>query len=192
LNQAPLDAAYRQAGATEILADVRQGTRRDAVLFSVGATRRTTCAAPTTRRAVLTLLNDEEWSKWSDREIARRCNVHHDLVGRLRPAVTGGNASEPRTFTTKHALSPRWTPARSERARPPTASMQECSPGSVTFARSRADSASWCRDDRERQNKPRWQMARQALNQAGASRASEYRARQLFQEVLIAEDWLDV
>jgi hypothetical protein len=102
LNQAPLDAAYRQAGATEILADVRQGTRRDAVLFSVGATRRTACAAPTTRRAVLTLLNDEEWSKWSDREIARRCNVHHDLVGRLRPAVTGGNASEPRTFTTKH------------------------------------------------------------------------------------------
>jgi hypothetical protein len=30
-------------------------------------------------------------------------------------------------------------------------------------------------------------MARQALNQAGASRASEYRARQLFQEALIAE-----
>jgi hypothetical protein len=39
----------------------------------------------------------------------------------------------------------------------------------------------------ERQNKPRWQMARQALNQAGASRA-----RQLFQEALIAEDWLEV
>jgi hypothetical protein len=44
----------------------------------------------------------------------------------------------------------------------------------------------------ERQNMPRWQMARQALNQAGASRAGEYRARQLFQEALISEDWLDV
>ncbi|HZF40417.1 MAG TPA: helix-turn-helix domain-containing protein [Blastocatellia bacterium] len=36
------------------------------------------------RRAVLTLLNDAEWSRWSDREIARRCGVSPDTVGRLR------------------------------------------------------------------------------------------------------------
>lgn len=94
--------AYRQLGRAEIPADVRQGTRRDAVLFSVGANethglRRTN---EDKRRAVLTLLNDGEWAKWSDREIARRCAVHHELVGRLRP-VTGGNASE-RTYITKH------------------------------------------------------------------------------------------
>lgn len=53
--------------------------------------------------AVLTLLNNVEWSKWSDREIARRCAVHHELVGRLRP-VTGASASDnqQRTYTTKH------------------------------------------------------------------------------------------
>jgi hypothetical protein len=49
---------------------------------------------------------DAEWSHWSDREIAKHAKVHHEMVGRLRPrpveAVTGGNASEARTFTTKH------------------------------------------------------------------------------------------
>jgi hypothetical protein len=32
------------------------------------------------RRAVMALLKDEEWSGWSDREIARRCRVGHVLV----------------------------------------------------------------------------------------------------------------
>lgn len=31
------------------------------------------------------LLNDLEWSQWSDREIARRCGVAHPFVGKLRP-----------------------------------------------------------------------------------------------------------
>jgi hypothetical protein len=59
------------------------------------------------RRAVMKLLDDAEWSHWSDREIAKHAKVHHDLVGRLRPTQdTGGNASmetgaesETRTFT---------------------------------------------------------------------------------------------
>ena len=77
----------------EIEADVRQGTRRDAVLFSVGANaahglRRTN---EDKRRAVLTLLNDPEWSKWSDREVARRCQVNHEMVGKLRSPLSGGN-----------------------------------------------------------------------------------------------------
>lgn len=95
--------AYARAKIDQVAADVRQGTQRDAILFSVSANavhglRRTN---DDKRRAVLTLLNDKEWSKWSDREIARRCAVHHDLVGKLRPAVTGVSASE-RTYTTKH------------------------------------------------------------------------------------------
>lgn len=82
--------AYQQIGRTNVAADVRQGTRRDAILHSVGANeahglRRT---RDDKRRAVLTLLDDAEWSKWSDREIARRCAVGADLVGRLRPADT--------------------------------------------------------------------------------------------------------
>ncbi|GLK71277.1 hypothetical protein GCM10017643_13920 [Ancylobacter dichloromethanicus] len=38
------------------------------------------------RRAVLRLLDDAEWAAWSDREIARRCGVGADMVGKLRPA----------------------------------------------------------------------------------------------------------
>jgi site-specific DNA-methyltransferase (adenine-specific) len=75
---------------SQIEADVRQGSRRDAVLFSVGANashglRRTN---EDKRRAVMTLLKDADWSKGSDREIARRCGVGADMVGRLRPADT--------------------------------------------------------------------------------------------------------
>ena len=94
--------AYLFAGRDTIPADVRQGTRRDAILYSVGANeahglRRTN---DDKRRAVLTLLNDAEWAKWSDREIARRCNVSDKTVASLRP-VTADFRSE-RTYTTKH------------------------------------------------------------------------------------------
>ena len=94
--------AYLFAGRDTIPADVRQGTRRDAILYSVGANeahglRRTN---DDKRRAVLTLLNDAEWAMWSDREIARRCNVSDKTVASLRP-VTADFRSE-RTYTTKH------------------------------------------------------------------------------------------
>lgn len=67
--------------------DVRRGTQRDAILYSVGANaehglRRTN---DDKRRAVLRLLNDPEWLIWSDREIARHCRVDHKTVATLRP-----------------------------------------------------------------------------------------------------------
>lgn len=92
--------AHVKLGLAEIDADVRQGTRRDAILYSVGANeshglRRTN---EDKRRAVLTLLNDAEWAKWSDREIAKVCAVSHVFVGRLRPVDTGNVTSMRRTF----------------------------------------------------------------------------------------------
>jgi phage N-6-adenine-methyltransferase len=95
----------------EIPADIRAGTRRDAVLHAAQANanhglRRSQADK---RRAVETLLRDDEWSQWSDREIARRCNVSADLVGVVRkelaPPVTVNSDSETtstRTFVTKH------------------------------------------------------------------------------------------
>ncbi len=82
------------ANVAEIDADIRQGTRRDAVLYSVGANsnhglRRTN---DDKRRAITTLLSDKEWGGWSDREIARRCGVHHDTVGRVRAEVGRSSA----------------------------------------------------------------------------------------------------
>lgn len=41
------------------------------------------------RRAVMTLLRDEEWGGWSDREIARRCGVGHQMVSPLRASLSG-------------------------------------------------------------------------------------------------------
>lgn len=92
-------AAWRQIGRTEIPTEIRQGDRRRAILHSVAANsahglRRTN---EDKRRAVLTLLEDEEWGLWSDREIARRCAVSPSFVGGLRGAsVHGGQIAEPR------------------------------------------------------------------------------------------------
>lgn len=81
--------AYSRAGAYEISADIRQGTQRDAILHSVGANaehglRRTN---DDKRRAVMVLLNDPEWSAWSDREIARACGVGNQMVSHLRSSI---------------------------------------------------------------------------------------------------------
>jgi hypothetical protein len=83
-------AAAEAAGRTEIAADVRQGTHRDAVLISVGANaehglRRTNADK---RRAVTTLLSDPEWSRWSDREIARKAGVGHVFVNSMRKELS--------------------------------------------------------------------------------------------------------
>jgi len=91
-----------------IYADVRTGTKRDAILYSVSANdahglRRSN---EDKRKAVLTLLNDGEWARWSDSEIARRCAVHHSFVGDMRKKSLAVNASEAtevaRTFNNKH------------------------------------------------------------------------------------------
>lgn len=83
-------AAWKKSGnallGMRLPAEVRSGTRRDAILCAAGANanhglRRTNADK---RRAVEVLLRDEEWGKWSDREIARQCNVSADLVGAMR------------------------------------------------------------------------------------------------------------
>ena len=71
---------------TEIAVDMRSGTRREAVLYASGANkahglRRTN---EDKRLSVTTLLRDDEWSQWSDREIGRQCGVDHKTVGNLR------------------------------------------------------------------------------------------------------------
>ena len=61
------------------------------------------------RRAVMALLNDAEWVKWSDREISRRCSVSDRFVNGLRGALTANIRSDnptptptERTYTDKH------------------------------------------------------------------------------------------
>jgi hypothetical protein len=80
-----LEAAL-SLGWTEIASEVRPGTRRDAVLYSVSANathglRRTNADK---RQAVLTLLEDQEWSQWSNRKIAKQCGVAESFVRKLK------------------------------------------------------------------------------------------------------------
>lgn len=96
--------AAKRAGREDINADVHQGTRRDAVLFSVGVNsehglRRTN---EDKQRAVWTLLCDSEWGQWSDREIARRCRVTHPTVANLRRKKSLVNVTSEKTYTTRH------------------------------------------------------------------------------------------
>jgi len=96
--------AANTAGVTGLSAMVHKGTRRDAVLYSVGANashglRRTNADK---RLSVTLLLQDEEWAQWSDREIARRCAVGHHLVASVRSSLGESPSEKPRTYTTKH------------------------------------------------------------------------------------------
>lgn len=82
-------------GLAEIAADVRQGTQRDAVLFSCGANathgmRRTN---EDKQRAVTRLLTDEEWSRWSDRKIAEHCAVSDYMVREWREKLYPSSSS---------------------------------------------------------------------------------------------------
>lgn len=81
--------AARGIGKTEIRCEIHEGSLRDAVLYSVGVNhahglQRTDADR---RRAIMLLLEDEEWGQWSDREIARRCKVHHTTVARVKADI---------------------------------------------------------------------------------------------------------
>lgn len=83
-------AAAKQAQFTEILAKVNQGNQRDAILFSTGANaehglRRTNSDK---RRAVIRLLRDPEWSKWSHEEIARQAVVSPAFIRKIINQIT--------------------------------------------------------------------------------------------------------
>lgn len=98
--------AAKNAGWPDIGADIHEGTKRDAVLFSVGAnqTHGQRRSNADKRKAALTLLADAEWFGWTNVEIGRRCGVSEALVRELRPQSPHFvlNDVTPRSYTTKH------------------------------------------------------------------------------------------
>lgn len=111
-------------GLLEMDADVVQGTRRDAILYSVGANaehglRRT---AADKRKAVQTLLVDEEWSQWSNNLIAKHCAVSHTLVNEVRRTLEAassvkGNTGNGSEGGKRRFLTPRGKTAEMDTAR---------------------------------------------------------------------------
>lgn len=80
-----------------VLTDVRSGSRRDAILHAAGANanhglRRTNADK---RRAVETLLRDQEWARWSDGEIAKRCQVSDRFVAAIRKELSPNGSEIP-------------------------------------------------------------------------------------------------
>jgi hypothetical protein len=83
---------HKSAGFAEIDVDIKKGTRRDAILYSVSANdkhglRRSNLDK---RKAVLVLLEDFEWSEWTDVKIAEQCGVSSMFVGKQRKEMNGG------------------------------------------------------------------------------------------------------
>jgi uncharacterized ParB-like nuclease family protein len=98
--------AARQLGVETILAEVEQGTSRDATLAACAANathglRRTN---EDKRRAITAMLQDPEWAKWSDRAIAKACAVDHKSVAKVRRELTAPKRGEIPTPTEKHGL----------------------------------------------------------------------------------------
>ncbi len=77
--------AYQRDGREFIDANLKGGTLRDAVKFSLGANsthglKRTTSDK---RKSVTTALDDLEWGQLAAREIARMCDVSHTFVNQI-------------------------------------------------------------------------------------------------------------
>lgn len=86
--------AAKNAKLETIAAEVHDGGPRDAILYSAGANIRHGLRRSNDdkRRAVLMLLEDSEWSRWSNREIARRTGVSDPTVAKYREELSAKNS----------------------------------------------------------------------------------------------------
>ena len=98
--------ASSSIGALSMECEVHQGTQRDAILYSLKVNdshglRRSNADK---KKAALTLLNDAEWSQWSNREIAKKCGVSSTFIDHIRASLQTVCSEKPteRTYTTKH------------------------------------------------------------------------------------------
>jgi hypothetical protein len=86
-----VDAAYK-LGLDAIEAEVKQGTHRDAIYYSLGANadhglRRT---AEDKRRAVMRMLEDKDWKCWPQGDIAKACRVSRQFVNEVAGSLDSG------------------------------------------------------------------------------------------------------
>ena len=120
--------AARRAGRTALLCNVRQGTLRDAILFSRGANAKHGLqrSAADARFAIKSMLLDKEWQEWTDHTIADYCVVDPKTVGAVRhalelsgeiPHITTRRARRGGTVLTIDTTG--ISQANSERAQPP-------------------------------------------------------------------------
>lgn len=117
--------AHKQAGKASIQAEVRDGTVREAILYSLGANsshglRRTNADK---RKVVAAMLADDEWSGWSDRKIADLCGVSQPFVSGMRkPAEVITVITTPAKKSAEKAVTVTTPTAKTEVLKSPAAS----------------------------------------------------------------------
>lgn len=92
--------AARKAGAfSGVKADIENGTHRDALLYSLGAnaTHGLARSNDDKRRAVTVMLEDPEWTKWSDSAIAEKLSVSQPFIGKIRKELITQNVISEQT-----------------------------------------------------------------------------------------------
>jgi hypothetical protein len=107
--------AHRKAEKRVIAAEIRNGTVREAKLFSFGANgnhglRRTNADK---HRVAKAMLEDAEWSRWSDNKIAQQCGVSQPFISSIRSSLITVISDKPeRTYTNKQGKPARMKTAR--------------------------------------------------------------------------------
>lgn len=94
--------ATKSNALTTIEAEVKQGTLRDAMLFAWSANNRHgKPPKPEDIRAIIRkMFEDEEWSKWSNVQIAKQLEVSVSTVQRLRVAYQEEHKEQKKTTVT--------------------------------------------------------------------------------------------
>lgn len=102
------DGFYRHRAAelaelVDFQCDIREGTQRDAILFScsVNTAHGKQRTLGDRRKAIETMLLDPEWAKWSNRAIANHCKVNEITVRRAREALSATLPQMPAADTRK-------------------------------------------------------------------------------------------
>jgi uncharacterized ParB-like nuclease family protein len=120
--------AHVKQEAEVIGAIVKEGTRRDAILLSVGANADNKPQLARTnadkRHAVMMLLEDKEWRQWSSRQISQVCRVSDKTVEKIRKNLTAEFRSEndysskTRTYINKQGQVAKMTIKKRDRLEP--------------------------------------------------------------------------
>lgn len=78
--------ATKANGLVSIEAEVKEGTKRDATLYSFGANGRRglNMGFEDKRNIIKRMLEDEEWGQWTNSEIAKHVGVSKMTVGRVK------------------------------------------------------------------------------------------------------------
>ncbi len=87
--------AYKRADKKQIPVHIVEGDRRAAILYAIKSNL--AHGLPATRadrhKAATTLLRDKQWSRWSDRSIAKRVGLSHPTVAKLRKELEDAEAT---------------------------------------------------------------------------------------------------